>query len=57
LAVRRLHARLILHAGHFTVYRIEVLPTPDSSWRVCSMTPFPVARYSNRLCAAFAGVL
>jgi 4-amino-4-deoxy-L-arabinose transferase-like glycosyltransferase len=43
LAVRRLHARLILRAGHFTVYRIEVLPTPDTSWRVCSMTPFPVA--------------
>lgn len=40
LAVRGLQAQLYLRTGHFTVYRIEELPTPDASWRVCSMKLF-----------------
>jgi hypothetical protein len=35
LAMRGLQSEPVLHAGHFTVHRIDERPTGDASWRVC----------------------
>ena len=40
LAVRRLKGEVVLHSGHFTVYRINEVPAGDASWRVCSLAAF-----------------
>jgi 4-amino-4-deoxy-L-arabinose transferase-like glycosyltransferase len=45
LAARRLQAKLYLRKGHFTVYQLKDLPSPDTSWRVCSKVPY----WKNRL--------
>lgn len=37
MAARGLEAELFLRTGHFTVYRIDELPAPDASWRVCAL--------------------